>query len=45
MLEALASHNENENVTLQMLTDRVTCLEGEKIERALYREKLQKVSK
>lgn len=43
MLEALASNNENENTTMQMLTDRVTCLESEKIERALYREKLQKV--
>lgn len=43
MLEALASHNENENTTMQMLTDRVTCLESEKLERALYREKLQKV--
>lgn len=43
MLEALASHNENENTTIQMLTDRVTSLESEKIERALYREKLQKV--
>lgn len=45
MLEALASNNENENTTMQMLTDRVACLESEKIERALYREKLQKVRK
>lgn len=45
MLELLASNNENENTTMQMLTDRVACLESEKIERALYREKLQKVSK
>lgn len=44
MLEALASNNENENTTMQMLTDRVQLLENEKIERALYREKLQKVN-
>lgn len=43
MLELLASNNENENTTMQMLTDRVACLESEKLERALYREKLQKV--
>lgn len=44
LLEALASRNENENTTIQMLSDRVTYLEGEKLERAVYRERLQKVS-
>lgn len=43
MLEALASRNENENTTMQVLTDRVASLESEKVERALYREKLQRV--
>lgn len=44
MLEALASRNENENTTMQVLSDRVASLESEKVERALYREKLQRVS-
>lgn len=43
MLEDLASRNENENTTMQMLSDRVASLESEKIERAVYREKLQRV--
>lgn len=44
MLEAFASRNENENTTMQVLSDRVASLESEKVERALYREKLQRVS-
>lgn len=43
LLEALASRNENENTTIQVLSDRVACLESEKIEKAVFREKLQKV--
>lgn len=43
-LESLASRNENENTTIQTLSDRVTYLESEKLERAVYRERLQKVS-
>lgn len=43
MLETLANQNENENTTMQMLSDRVASLESEKIERAIYREKLQRV--
>ncbi|XP_031635140.1 RILP-like protein homolog [Contarinia nasturtii] len=42
MLEALASRNENENTTMQALSDRVASLESEKIERAVFREKLQR---
>lgn len=45
MLEGLASRNENENTAMQALSDRVASLESEKIERAVYREKLQRVSK
>lgn len=45
MLEALASRNENENTTMQMLSDRVASLESEKVERAVYREKLQRVGR
>lgn len=44
MLEALASRNENENTTMQMLSDRVASLESEKLERSVFREKLQRVS-
>lgn len=44
MLEQLASRNENENATIQVLSDRVACLESEKIEKAVFREKLQRVS-
>lgn len=44
MLEQLASRNENENATIQVLSDRVACLENEKIEKAVFREKLQKVN-
>lgn len=43
LLEALASRNENENTTIQMLSDRVTYLESERLERAVYRERFQKV--
>lgn len=44
MLESLASHNENENTTIQVLTDRVASLENEILEKAIFREKLQRVS-
>lgn len=43
ILEDMASRNENENVTIQTLSDRVACLESEKMERAIFREKLQRV--
>lgn len=43
MLEGLATRNENENTTIQTLSDRVALLESEKLERALFREKLQRV--
>lgn len=43
MLEQLASRNENENATIQVLSDRIACLENEKIEKAVFRERLQKV--
>lgn len=42
-LEAMASRNENENTTIQTLTDRVAYLESEKIEKAVFRERLQRV--
>lgn len=44
LLEQLASRNENENATIQVLSDRVACLENEKIEKAMFRERLQRVS-
>lgn len=44
ILEQMASRNENENATIQALSDRVSSLECEKIEKAVFREKLQKVS-
>lgn len=44
MLESLASRNENENTTIQVLTDRVSSLESEIMEKAIFREKLQRVS-
>lgn len=44
LLEALANRNESENSTLEMLTDQITLLENEKHEKALLRERLQKVS-
>lgn len=43
-LESLASRNENENTTIQTLSDQVTYLESEKLERAVHRERLQRVS-
>lgn len=43
MLESLASRNENENTTIQVLTDRVASLESEIMEKAIFREKLQRV--
>lgn len=44
MLEALANRNETENSTLEMLTDQIALLESEKQEKAIFRERLQKVS-
>lgn len=43
LLEGLASRNENENETIQMLTDRIAYLENEMQEKAVFRERLQKV--
>lgn len=43
ILEAMANRNENENTTIQMLSDRVAYLESEKLEKAMFRERLQKV--
>lgn len=44
MLEAMASRNERENSVVQELNDRITQLESEKIEKAIFRERFQKVS-
>lgn len=44
LLEALANRNECENSKMQKLTDRIAHLECEKQERALFRERFQKVS-
>lgn len=44
LLEALANRNESENSTLEMLTDQITLLENEKHEKAMLRERLQKVN-
>lgn len=44
MLEALANRNETENSTLEMLTDQIALLESEKQEKAIFRERLQRVS-
>lgn len=43
LLEALANQNENENSTMQKLTDRIAHLESEKQEKAVFRERFQKV--
>lgn len=44
LLEALANRNETENSTIQMLTDRIAYLESEKQEKAVFRERFQKVN-
>lgn len=44
LLEALANRNECENSKMQKLTDRIAYLESEKQEKALFRERFQKVS-
>ena len=43
LLEALANRNENENSKMQTLTDRIAYLESEKQEKAVFRERFQKV--
>lgn len=43
LLEALANQNENENSAMQKLTDRIAHLESEKQEKAVFRERFQKV--
>lgn len=43
LLEALANRNECENSKMQKLIDRITHLESEKQERAVFRERFQKV--
>lgn len=43
LLEALANQNENENSAMQKLTDRIAYLESEKQEKAVFRERFQKV--
>lgn len=43
LLEALANRNECENSKMQKLTDRIAYLESEKQERAVFRERFQKV--
>lgn len=44
LLEALANQNENENSAMQKLTDRIAYLESEKQEKAVFRERFQKVN-
>lgn len=43
LLEALANRNESENSTVQELNDRITQLETEKLEKAEYRKRFEKV--
>lgn len=43
LLEAMATRNESENTKLQELNDRIAHLECEKHERAMFRERYQKV--
>lgn len=43
LLEAMASRNECENTKMQELNDRIAYLESEKQERAVFRERYQKV--
>lgn len=44
LLEAMATRNESENTRMQELTDRIAHLESEKQEKALFRERFEKVS-
>lgn len=43
LLEAMATRNESENTKIQELNDRLEHLEREKHERAMFRERYQKV--
>lgn len=43
LLEAMATRNESENTKFQELNDRIAHLESEKHERAMFRERYQKV--
>lgn len=43
LLEAMASKNEMENTKIQELTDRITYLESEKQQKAIFRDRFQKV--
>lgn len=43
LLEALASRNEGENSQVQELSDRIAQLETDKLEKAEYRKKFEKV--
>lgn len=45
LLEAMATRNESENTKLQELNDRIAHLECEKHERAMFRERYQKVGR
>lgn len=44
LLEALATKNERENATVQELNDRISQLESEKLEKAEFRKRFEKVS-
>ncbi|XP_055386867.1 RILP-like protein homolog [Condylostylus longicornis] len=44
LLEALATKNEKENATIQELTDRITQLESEKLEKAEFRKRFEKLN-
>lgn len=44
LLEAMATRNESENTRMQELNDRITSLESEKQEKAVFRERFEKVS-
>lgn len=44
LLEAMATRNESENTRMQELNDRISSLESEKQEKAVFRERFEKVS-
>lgn len=44
LLEAMATRNEKENTLLQELTDRIAHLESERQEKAVFRQRFEKVS-
>lgn len=43
LLEAMATRNETENTRMQELTDRIAHLESERQEKAVFRERFEKV--